>query len=132
MIQFMILYIISQIQFQSSDPITPDGGLGAGWVLVVCFAVIGGLILIILGNMNRNNTDAMNTFKDEIRNIHKRIDTREKEHDELTDKHISLSTRVLLVEAHQATHAETIANVIINKLYAVSPPLKKPPHSPEA
>lgn len=111
-----------QFQFQTSDPITADGGISAGWVLVICFCIIGALVLIILSNINKNNTDALNTFKDEIKNIHKRIDTREKEHDELDNKHNDLTTRVVLMEAHQKNHAENIADIIINKLHAVSPP----------
>ena len=110
----------AQLQFQSADPITPDGGISAGWVLVICFGVIGGLILALLANMNKNNADAMNTFKEEIRNIHKRIDTRETEHDELEDQHGELRTRVLLVETtqklHADNHAENTANLILSKL----------------
>jgi len=54
--------------------------------------------------------------------IHKRIDTREQEHDQLEDKHIALASKVTIIDAHQNAHAENIANVIINKLYAISPP----------
>jgi len=114
--------LLSQIQFQSSDPITPDGGISAGWVMVISFGVIGFLILYIMNNISKANTEAMIAFKDEIKNIHKRIDTREDEHDALEDKHIELSTKVKLMESHSKDHAETIAQVIINKMYAISPP----------
>jgi len=114
--------LLSQIQFQSSDPITPDGGISAGWVMVISFGIIGFLILYIMNNISKANTEAMIAFKDEIKNIHKRIDTREDEHDALEDKHIALSTKVTFMEAHQKDHAETIAQVIINKMYAISPP----------
>jgi len=67
----------------------------------------------------------LTSIKDEIKGLHKRVDTREEEHDELSDKHTELATRVVLVEAHQKTHAEHVANVIINKLYAASPPGKR-------
>jgi len=122
-----------QFQFNTSDPITADGGVSAGWVLVICFCIIGALVLIILGNINKNNTDAMNTFKEEIKHIHKRIDTREDEHDELAKDHSDLATRVILIEAGHKTHAENIANIIINKMYAANPPTpsKRHPHIPE-
>ncbi len=109
----LLLILLSQIQYQSSDPITPDGGLGAGWALVVSFAIIGVLLLSIFGYM-------IQTFKDEIKAIHNRINTREEEHDELRDQHGELRTRVLLVETtqklHADNHAEHTAELILNKL----------------
>jgi hypothetical protein len=119
----LIFYLLSQIQFQTSDPITPDGGISAGWILVVCFAIIGTLLVIILGNINKTNKEAMVTFQVEIQKIHTRIDTREEEHDILRDKHGDLSTRVLLIEAHNKTHTETqaehTAQIILSKLGAL-------------
>ena len=117
-----IYMLLSQIQFQSSDPITPDGGVSAGWVMVICFGVIGFLILYILNGISTTNKEAMTAFRNEIATIHKRIDTREQEHDQLEDKHIALASKVTIIDAHQNAHAENIANVIINKLYAISPP----------
>ena len=108
--------MLLQAQFNSGDPITPEGGIAAGWVLVGAFCLIGALGLFIINN-------ALNTFKKEIENIHKRIDTRENEHDEIKDKHLELNTKVLLIEAshkiHKETQAEEIANVILSKLGAM-------------
>ena len=111
----MIYYLLSQM-LQTSDPITPDGGFSAGFVLIIAFTIIGALGLFIANN-------ALNTFKVEIKNIHKRIDTREAEHDELDTKHDELATRVLLVESKQKTQsesqAEQIAKLILDKLGAL-------------
>ena len=111
-----LIYLLSQIQFQSSDPITPDGGIGAGVALVAAFTIIGALGLFIANN-------AINTFKEEIRRIHLRIDAREKEHDNLDIKHGELATRVLLVESKQKIHTESqseqIAKLILDKLGAL-------------
>ena len=99
-----------------------DGGISAGWVLVGAFCIIGFLLVAYMNITSKNNIEAMNAIKDEIKNIHIRINTREEEHDELEDKHIALSSKVTIIESHQKDHADHIANVIINKLYAVSPP----------
>jgi len=117
-----MIQILTQIQFQTSDPITPDGSISAGWVLVGTFVIIGFLLVAYMNITSKNNIDAMNTIKDEIKNIHKRVDIREEEHDKLKDSHVALATRVTVMDAHQGTHAENIANIIINKLYAISPP----------
>ena len=114
--------ILLQVQ---SDPII-GGAISANWVLGGFAVIIGFLLVAFMGNINKNNTDAMNTIKEEIKNIHKRVDIREAEHDILEDKHTALATKVTIMDAHKHEHAESIANVIINKLYAVSPPQKKP------
>ena len=112
--------ILLQQQFQTSDPITPDGGISAGWVLVGALTLIGFLIIFILNNISKNNNDALIAFKEEIKNIHNRINTREDEHEELKDKHTELSTKVLLIEAQHKissdSQAQKTAELILNKL----------------
>ncbi len=114
--------ILLQVQ---SDPII-GGAISANWVLGGFAVIIGFLLVAFMSNINKNNTEAMNTIKEEIKNLHKRVDTRTQEHDELEDKHIALATKVTIMDVHRHEHAENIANVIINKLYAISPPSKKP------
>jgi len=108
------------LQLQGTDPITPDGGISAGWVMVGAFTLIGLMGIHILNNISKSSKDAMVTFKSEIEKIHERINTREDEHDKLKDEHGDLKTRVLLIESHSKvhgeTHAEQTAKLILDKL----------------
>jgi len=119
----LIYVLLSQVQYQTSDPITMDGGISAGWVMVGAFTLIGLMGIHILNNISKSNKDAMITFQTEIKKIHERIDTRENEHDELRDEHGDLKTRVLLIESHAKVHiehtesqAEHTAKLIMDKL----------------
>jgi len=107
------------------------GSVSADWTLTGMTIIVGtliGFVVIIVGWVF---VSTLTSIKEELKGLHKRVDTRESEHDELNDKHIALATRVVLVESHQKTHAEHVANVIINKLYAANPPGKRHPHLPE-
>jgi len=116
----LIYLLLAQVQYQTSDPITQDGGISAGWVMVGAFTLIGLMGIHILNNISKSNKDAMVTFQTEIKKIHDRIDIRENEHDDLRDDHSDLKSRVLLVESHSKTHTEThaeyTAKLILDKL----------------
>ena len=116
----LIYVLLTQIQYQTSDPITQDGGISAGWVMVGAFTLLGLSGIHILNNISKSNKDAMIAFKDEIKKIHQRIDTRENEHDELRDEHGDLKSRVLLIEAHAKIDPENTAThtakLIMDKL----------------
>ncbi len=99
-----------------------NGALGAEYTLNGAFIVIGALLGLIGIIVGWTFISALNTMKEEIKNIHKRIDTREKEHDELKEKHNESHRKIIALETINGNSAEEIANTIINKMYAVSPP----------
>ncbi len=112
----LIYLLLTQIQFQTSDPITNDGGISAGWVMVGAFTLIGLMGIHILNGISKSNKDAIVTFQFEIKKIHDRINTRENEHDKLRDEHGDLKTRVLLIESHAKIDPEHTAKLILDKL----------------
>lgn len=103
-----------------------NGALGAEYTLNGAFIIIGALLGLIGIIVGWTFIAALNAVKEEIKNIHKRIDTREEEHDELKENHNVMSRKIVALETVNGQSAEEIANMIINKMYAISPPQKRP------
>lgn len=119
----MEMFILAQAQFNSGDPITPNGGISAGWVLLIAFTIIGALLVLLMNTISRNNTEAMKAIKEEIQSINKRQAAFDEKHVLMRKDHSELNFKVQMLEHSQRTQAQTIADEIITKLRAISPPL---------
>jgi len=108
------------------QPAITNGALGAEYTLNGAFIVIGALLGLIGVIVGWTFVSTLNSIKGEIKNIHKRIDTREDEHDELMENHNVMSRKIVALETAKGQSAEEIANMIITKMYAISPPQKRP------
>lgn len=95
-----------------------NGAVSADWAMSYSVAIIGSLLVLICAICGYVFVSTMSAVKEEIKNIHTRIDTREDEHDELKDKHIDLATRVVLIESHHKVSAEKTADIILTKIRA--------------
>jgi predicted PurR-regulated permease PerM len=100
------------LQMQSIN----NGSLSADWTLNGSFIIIGGLLVLIAGICGWVFVSSMNSIKEEIKNIHKRINTREDEHDKLGEKHTEITTRVTIMEAHQKLVVDKMADAVVSKM----------------
>ena len=102
-----------------------NGALGAEYTLNGAFIIIGALLGLIGIIAGWTFISTLNALKEEIKNIHIRIDTREEEHDELKENHNAMSRKIVALETAKGQSAEELANMIVNKMYAISPPSKR-------
>ncbi len=101
------------ILLQALNSITGDGGISADWTLN---GVVGALVILVAWVF----INTLNTIKNEIKAIHKRVDTRQEEHDELADKHNQLDKKVHAIERNPAIDTTKLAEEMINKMRAAS------------
>jgi hypothetical protein len=103
-----------------SNAITPDGAVSGDYALGLAFAVIGFLLVAVATLVGNYFISTLKGIKDEIKNVHTRIDTRESEHDQLARQHEQTNTQVLLIKSRMDTDGEKLAMNIAMKLRAMS------------
>ena len=70
-------------QLQAAGTITEGGALSADYTLTVAFSIIVLLLLAISTLVANYFISTLKSIKEEIKNVHERINTREEEHEEL-------------------------------------------------
>lgn len=103
-----------------SNAITPDGAVSGDYALGLAFAVIGFLLVAVATLVGNYFISTLKGIKDEIKNVHTRIDTREEEHDALVKHHEDTKMQVLLIKSRMETDGEKMAMNIAMKLRAMS------------
>jgi len=115
---------------QATNSITEGGAVSADYTLTIAFAIIGFLIVAIVGLVGRYFISALQSIKDEIKESHVRIDKRKDDHDELQNSFIKkqheddIRLRALEAIDHRRM-AEQTADLIMTKLRAITPPISK-------
>lgn len=109
--------------------ITTGGGISADYTMTLAFSVIGVLLIAISTLVANYFISTLKSIKDEIKNVHERINTREAEHDELikslpetyvTKEQQDMKMKLMFHEFDQGPHAEKMADLILLKLKALN------------
>jgi len=100
--------------------LTPDGAISGDYALGLAFGVIGFLLVAVATLVGNYFISTLKGIKEEIKNVHTRIDTRETEHDQLARHHEETKMQVLLIKSKLDTDGEKLAMNIAMKLRAMS------------
>lgn len=103
-----------------SNAITPEGAVSGDYALGLAFGVIGFLLVAVATLVGNYFISTLKGIKDEIKNVHTRIDTREEEHDALVKHHEDTKMQVLLIKSRMETDGEKMAMNIAMKLRSMS------------
>jgi len=103
-----------------SNAITSEGALSGDYALGLAFGVIGFLLVAVATLVGNYFISTLKGIKEEIKNVHVRIDTREEEHDALVKHHEDTKMQVLLIKSKLDTDGEKLAMNIAMKLRAMS------------
>jgi len=103
-----------------SNAITSEGALSGDYALGLAFGVIGFLLVAVATLVGNYFISTLKGIKEEIKNVHTRIDTRETEHDALVKHHEDTKMQVLLIKSKLDTDGEKLAMNIAMKLRAMS------------
>lgn len=103
-----------------SNAITSEGALSGDYALGLAFGVIGFLLVAVATLVGNYFISTLKGIKEEIKNVHVRIDTREEEHDALVKHHDDTKMQVLLIKSRMETDGEKMAMNIAMKLRAMS------------
>jgi len=78
--------------------------------------ITGALLTFISSIVGWVFINTLRSFKDEIKNIHTRVDTREEEHDQLKEKHEGLHREVIQIKAETKIAGHQLADLVVMKL----------------
>lgn len=100
--------------------LTPDGAVSGDYALGLAFGVIGFLLVAVATLVGNYFISTLKGIKEELKNVHTRIDTRETEHDILSKEHDKTKMQVLLIQSRLETDGEKMAMRIVDKIRAMS------------
>lgn len=103
-----------------SNAITSEGALSGEYALGLAFGVIGFLLVAVATLVGNYFISTLKGIKEEIKNVHVRIDTMKEEHDALVKHHEDTKIQVLLTKSKLDTDGEKLAMNIAMKLRAMS------------
>lgn len=104
-----------------SNAITKDGAVSGDYALGLAFGVIGFLLVAVATLVGNYFISTLKGIKVEIQNIHTRVDSREKEHDDLSKEHENTRMEVLLIKNRMEMQGDKIAMQVVNKLRSMKP-----------